>query len=1041
MAEVAILAVAGWFLAPTIKELMDWARSELGERYRFRKDFEDNREKVFRALQAMRSNVDDMKKYSITDPHVWFSLWELLDAIQDAAEEFMDKFQYELVEFKGRKNRFEGSAKKLKQLLGSAEDAKKNSEGLLKSLRGKQQHNPRPGIVPTTSAKTTKELFGYRQELDNLVSKLTTPSEGGTRVVGIIGHGGIGKTELARWAFHHPDTRTKFGELRIWVCVSGMVKQDDLLNQIFKSTCRGDPPPPSASLEEMIAKKIEDARRPYLLVLDDVCNDETSDELQRKTTWESVLAPFKLQEGANNNGSRILLTSRAQICLDTLGRCMDARSQRRIKIALNGINDTAQLKLLLMEEARKQTESEVVSQELEEHLEKDVGKLHGSPLAARKFVSLSAPGKNPVKSTSKKERSLLKNITIERRIEEVLVKDHLSSFEVLPSHLQRCFAFCSIFPKGWRFEVEKLTRMWTALGFVEAPPRKGGRTVDHVAKEYFDALVERSLFQQVVGTSYYEMHEHIHSMIRMVCPSYYHRIDRRSSDTTVPATVGHLSVTTECLGQLQAAVGLRKLRTLLVFDKDDEDGADAATSSSASSSSISTDEILNKLIPQEKKDRENKFKGVRVLDLSNTTRITAVPSGIGELEHLRYLGLPSTIGCLGNDVTKLLPLQTLSVIFSSDDVRLPEDMRRLINLRHLDMGKEKYIAQIAGIGSIKMLQDSVEFHARRMEQGHDMRELEGLNSLRRKLTIKCLDKVESRNEAESAGLRAKVHLKTLELKWGRRSDGAARGSAQSDLEVLEGLRPHANLEDLKVQNYVGTKSPSWLVSLEKLRCLQLINCRLDRLSLGAFPSLRTMVLTDMAELVAWEGVTGDGDGSGSAMVLFPNLRKVEIVRCPNLRSLDGLLCCRLLNHLHVEGCPVVKGEFRRSKFRPDLRLNDNTPDWPHELSFVKDEEPPPSRAGGQMRDRLAGQPLTPLTAGGQMRDRPLQPPTPPHREGGQMRDRQGQADGLPSPSRRQRNGVDTPPWVLLIIIALIMWYYSNLLVLLIIIVVWHGTNR
>jgi len=76
---------------------------------------------------------------------------------------------------------------------------------------------------------------------------------------------------------------------------------------------------------------------------------------------------------------------------------------------------------------------------------------------------------------------------------------------VLPSHLQRCFAFCSIFPKGWRFEVEKLTRMWTALGFVEAPQRKGVRTVDHVAKEYFDALVQRSLFQKVAGTSCYEI--------------------------------------------------------------------------------------------------------------------------------------------------------------------------------------------------------------------------------------------------------------------------------------------------------------------------------------------------------------------------------------------------------------------------------------------------------------------------------------------------------------------------------------------------------
>lgn len=177
-------------------------------------------------------------------------------------------------------------------------------------------------------------------------------------------------------------------------------KPEDLLKEIFKCTFRGDPPP-SASLEE-ITKKIEDARRPYLLVLDDVCNDETSDEEQRRKTWESVLAPFMQQEGANNKGSRILLTSRAQICLDTLGRCMDARARRRIKIVLNGINDTAQLKLLLMEEARKQgqTGRKAVPQELEEHLEKHVGKLHGSPLAARKFVSLSAPGKCYLKSNT-----------------------------------------------------------------------------------------------------------------------------------------------------------------------------------------------------------------------------------------------------------------------------------------------------------------------------------------------------------------------------------------------------------------------------------------------------------------------------------------------------------------------------------------------------------------------------------------------------------------------------------------------------------------
>jgi hypothetical protein len=221
---------------------MDWARTKLGENYQFHKDFEDNREKVARALQSIRSNVEDMKKYSIADEHTWCSLWELLDAIQDAAEEFMDKFQYEVIEAnrEGTRKNFDGSAEKLKQLLDRLEDGKKSSRDLLKSLQRKQHHNPRPSVT-TTSAQRTKELFGYKQELDDLVSELTTVGAGGTRVVGIIGHGGIGKTELAQWAFNHPKTKAKF-RLRIWVSVSCMFNQDALLEQIFKSTFQGNSP-------------------------------------------------------------------------------------------------------------------------------------------------------------------------------------------------------------------------------------------------------------------------------------------------------------------------------------------------------------------------------------------------------------------------------------------------------------------------------------------------------------------------------------------------------------------------------------------------------------------------------------------------------------------------------------------------------------------------------------------------------------------------------------------------------------------------------
>ena len=70
----------------------------------------------------------------------------------------------------------------------------------------------------------------------------------------------------------------------------------------------------------------------------------------------------------------------------------------------------------------------------------------------------------------------------------------LLSYYHLPSHLKQCFAYCSIFPKGYECEKEKLVFLWMAEGFLQQ--QKGNDTIEEVGNEYFHELLSWSFFQQ-----------------------------------------------------------------------------------------------------------------------------------------------------------------------------------------------------------------------------------------------------------------------------------------------------------------------------------------------------------------------------------------------------------------------------------------------------------------------------------------------------------------------------------------------------------------
>ena len=80
---------------------------------------------------------------------------------------------------------------------------------------------------------------------------------------------------------------------------------------------------------------------------------------------------------------------------------------------------------------------------------------------------------------------------------------------------------------------------------------------------------------------------------------------------------------------------------------------------------------------------EFNFKSLRVLKLYGNF-IKELPSSIALLIHLRLLNITSTyIKVLPKAITKLYNLQTLRVEYCNKLKKLPEDLKNLINLRHI----------------------------------------------------------------------------------------------------------------------------------------------------------------------------------------------------------------------------------------------------------------------------------------------------------------------------------------------------------------------
>jgi hypothetical protein len=89
------------------------------------------------------------------------------------------------------------------------------------------------------------------------------------------------------------------------------------------------------------------------------------------------------------------------------------------------------------------------------------------------------------------------------------------SYQDLPSHFKKCFAYCALFPKGYIFEKNHLILLWMAEFCLKFPQER--ESMQNIGERCFNDLLLRSFFQPSIKYKMqFVMHDLLHDLAKYV---------------------------------------------------------------------------------------------------------------------------------------------------------------------------------------------------------------------------------------------------------------------------------------------------------------------------------------------------------------------------------------------------------------------------------------------------------------------------------------------------------------------------------------------
>ncbi|XP_043694367.1 putative disease resistance protein RGA3 [Telopea speciosissima] len=689
--------------------------------------------------------------------------------------------------------------------------------------------------------------LGRKEDEETIKNKLLSyqdESQKHVSVIAIVGLGGVGKTTLAQLVYNDPDVEKHF-ESRAWVCVSTDFNAVRLISAILESLTGENPNLRNLEpLQHKLRDKLKGKR--FLIILDDVWTEKEND-------WKSLRVAFR----ATGEGSKIIVTTRS----------------RRVSSMMHPMY-THDLQILSDEECWSIMERQIsvnygsIAPSLEAVGRNIARKCKGLPLAANTLAGL-------LNSSSDLNHWLSVLNSCMWDLEESNLPAALSlSYYFLPTYLKQCFAYCSVFPKDYKFDKQSLIKLWMAEGFIRSKTR-----MDDIGGQYFDDLLHRSFFQHCNRECRFVMHDLVHDLAQAVSGDVFGRIDDDD----------------ECGESCHSFKGTRYLSICCLkhmFKDKNHDHKWLSTMINLNQCyCFGWDNFLKSF---------GRLRSLRVLDLSGSN-IWMLPDDIGDLKYLQYINLSNVheIRQLPESVCNLLNLQSL-LLCNSGIRELPRGMKYLRYLQHLDTYGCRYLCSMPqGIGRLSSLKTLSKFPVSKHDDGGSgIRELKELRQLEGALLICSLENVIDPRDAW-ADLMNKPKIDELTLSCLLPND-----VSDIDIEVFEGLQPQTELKSLSIHGYYGLTFPRWLMvelpSYNKLVSLTLSACWECQVLplIGKLSVLESLHIVEMKKLEEWSS------NSRGEETEFPSLLRLTIESCSALRILpQPLLSSPRLCELSIKKCP------------------------------------------------------------------------------------------------------------------------------------------